>query len=92
MAYDNVDPIGDQRLDYMGALIASTIANTTRSKPSDRLFTALDFMPPWSRSDQPAQPEKSSAEMLAHVVRGMARMGAVPERLQHLIPEDSQGA
>lgn len=67
MAYDNIDPIGAQRADYMGALIASTVANTTRQKSSDRIFGPGDFLPPWITADKKAQSAEEQIELLARL-------------------------
>jgi hypothetical protein len=61
IAYDSLDPIGRWRDDFHAALIASTILNTTRTKKSDKVYVAKDFMPQWDK--QPETPEQRIKRM-----------------------------
>jgi len=79
MAYERFDPIGAQRIDLAAGIIASAVANTTRSKQSDRVYTAEDFMPEWSRAPKRQQ---TGAEQLA-IINQIAAMGGVID-LRHL--------
>jgi len=79
MAYDRLDPIGAQRIDLAAGVIASAVANTTRSKESDRVFTAADFMPEGSR---PPKRQQTGAEQLA-IINQLAAMTGVID-LRHL--------
>lgn len=44
MAYDNIDPFGDQRADLRAGIVAATVANFSMS-PAQPPLTAADFMP-----------------------------------------------
>jgi len=50
MAYENIEPFGDNRGDLRAGIIASTIANANRNpKRRRRAFSAEDFMPKFGR-------------------------------------------
>jgi hypothetical protein len=44
MAYDSLDPIGDERGDYQAGIIAATVANRWRVK-GERTHKPADFVP-----------------------------------------------
>ena len=44
VAYDSIEPIGDIRMDLVGGVVASTLANCHRGK-NQSAFRPLDFMP-----------------------------------------------
>lgn len=44
MAFDMIDPIGEQRGDLRAGIIAATVANSVRGKDTEP-FRPLDFMP-----------------------------------------------
>jgi hypothetical protein len=44
MAYDRLDPLGDERADYRAAIIAATVANRSRGK-GERSYSPADFVP-----------------------------------------------
>tara|TARA_R110002110_G_scaffold166143_2_gene366673 strand:- start:33 stop:314 length:282 start_codon:yes stop_codon:yes gene_type:complete len=44
-SYFSMEPFGNTRSDIQAGIIASTIANCNRTKSSQKLFNATDFMP-----------------------------------------------
>lgn len=71
MAYDTLDPIGQERADLRAGIIASTVANTARDeKKHPKPFSADEFMPEFEalRAEKPQQTIEQQiqiAEMLA---------------------------
>ena len=44
IAYDRIDPFGEERADLRAAIIAATVANAFRGK-NGKTFMPVDFMP-----------------------------------------------
>lgn len=61
MAFDRLDPIGNERADLHAGIVASTIANCHRGK-SQRAYVPADFMPKYGEAHKP---RKTVAEMEA---------------------------
>jgi len=78
IAYDTIEPIGEQRTDMACGVIASTIANCHRPK-GHSAFKPLDFMPVQRNSDE-SEPENVIAQ-----VHALAAL--VPHT--HTVEEDS---
>ena len=51
-AYDRVEPIGPDRVDYQFAILTATLANCHRSK-NQRAYKPQDFLPEWGTADKP---------------------------------------
>ena len=50
--YDTLDPIGRERDDWRGALVASLLAEIYRDrKQRNKAYTIDDFMPKWGESE-----------------------------------------
>lgn len=62
MAYDRVDPFGEERADLRSAIVAATLANIHRGKNA-KPFEAADFMPRFDR----AKPKQTPTEMQARL-------------------------
>jgi hypothetical protein len=75
-AYETVaGPIGQERLDYLFALLQVTIANVNRSKKS-RPYKIDQFMPKWDPKPLPERrPEMSPEDMLRAAKRINRAMG-----------------
>lgn len=74
MAYDSIDPIGDDRGDLQAGVIASTVASVHR-KEGSKPFVPRDFMPladAWKAPEKVAR--ERSAELLAKVKATFGRM------------------
>ena len=72
MAYDSVEPFGEDRADLRAGIIASTIANVNRESKR-KAFVPRDFMPDFDSKPKPAQ---SQQEMTAVMNQFMARQNA----------------
>ncbi len=57
MAAYAAEPWGEWRTDYAGGIVAATLANINR-KPSASPFSPADFMPRFTRAEEPATPEQ----------------------------------
>lgn len=62
--FDQIEPFGDRRLDYIAGLICSTIANTTRTKKSDKVWKISDFMPEWDKPEVKPQTEEDHLNIM----------------------------
>ena len=60
MAYDNVEPIGDRRLDLLFALLMAVTVNIHKSK-DDKPAMAADFLPEFWTEER-FEPEAQSLE------------------------------
>lgn len=73
-AYERVaGPVGDERLDYLFAMLQATIANVNRSK-KQKAYEAAAFMPKWGMAKESSGP-MSGEEMLDAVKKLNGRMG-----------------
>lgn len=70
MAYDRLDPIGDDRADWNAASIACAVTNPHRTKKEP--YKVKDFMP------QYGTPERPSPEALHHKIKSV--FGALATR------------
>lgn len=59
MAYDRLDPCGEERADLRAGIICSIIANVNRGKNTEA-FTPSDFMPDFSKSVEEIEEEKQN--------------------------------
>lgn len=75
-AYEKVaGPIGQERDDFLFAMLCSVIANANRGKRS-KPFEAKQFMPKWDPDAPPERrPELSGEEMLRAVKRAHKALG-----------------
>jgi hypothetical protein len=66
MAYDSLDPIGDERGDYQAGVVAATLANVWRGK-GQKACAPGDFVPRFGAEppDQETLIEKAKALALA---------------------------
>lgn len=69
-AYSHIDPFGNERLDLIAGIIASTTANVHRGK-NDKPFKASDFMPDWRSQEEKLQHRRAELEMQAWFQRCM---------------------
>jgi hypothetical protein len=67
MAYNKLEPWGEERADLRAGIVASVIANSNRGK-NQKAFKPQDFMP----SFEPEDPEEQTARLLA---AAMAALG-----------------
>ena len=63
VAYDSIEPIGDIRMDLVGGIISSTLANCHRGK-NQSAFRPLDFMP-IQKQGKEASKEDTIGQLLA---------------------------
>lgn len=64
MIMESMEPFGDRRGDVQASMICSTIANTQRTKKSDKVWGPNDFMPKWDRPPVKEQTVDEQVEML----------------------------
>ena len=69
MAYDSLEPFGEERADLRMGVIASTIANVNRGK-NTKAFSAQDFMPKFGQQEE-EEPYKQSTEEIKKVMMGI---------------------
>tara|TARA_R110002020_G_scaffold451901_1_gene666115 strand:- start:8713 stop:9003 length:291 start_codon:yes stop_codon:yes gene_type:complete len=50
IAYERIDPMGTERLEVMISQVSAQLANSKRTKKSDKLYEATDFIPKWDAS------------------------------------------
>lgn len=55
MLLEQLEPFGDRRGDIQAGIVAAMIANSNRTKKSDRVFKPLDFVPDWESAPTPAR-------------------------------------
>jgi len=67
MAYDSIDPIGNDRGDLQAGIISMVVANSSGAKNNGRSFTATDFMP-FIEKEKPNPVAKFRAQM-QHMVK-----------------------
>lgn len=64
MAYEQIEPFGEQRADLRAAIIAATVANALRGRKSRRRWKPADFMPVFARK-RTATPDELLAKARA---------------------------
>lgn len=74
-AYDKLDPVGDWRIEFVGAKLESLISNLVnvlyaKKGHTPTMTTALDFMPDWTGERQVEQ-KKQSPEEMKKILMGM---------------------
>ena len=67
MAFDRIEPFGEQRQDARFAQVLALMANYMR-KAGAKQFTAADFMPDWDGS------RKTEPQDLEQHIRGLFKM------------------
>ena len=100
-AYDQLEPIGVERQEFMLALISSTLTNVAISalgKKGTKLTNALDFLPKWdsegasekteesSQAPQSVEEQKKVMETIARLCGGGKKSGRI-----HRHPVDANG-
>lgn len=65
MAFNNIEPFGEERADLQSAIIACTMANAWRGK-SQRAFKVSDFMPNFEG------PKEQSTEEIVRIFKAAA--------------------
>jgi len=66
LAYQQIDPSGEDRADLRAAIIACVIANANRD-PKSKPFTPSDFMPDFAPKRQPPNDELIRAKLMLFV-------------------------
>ena len=56
IAFDQIDPIGDERADLNAGIVASTLANCNRGEATEP-FKPADFMPDYDGSRREEEPD-----------------------------------
>lgn len=76
MAYDMLEPFGHDRLPAYFGTVAATVANTQRSKRSDRVFQWRDFFPAYGTTKHQTTAEQISiVELLNEAFGGVDKRG-----------------
>lgn len=76
-AYDRIEPFGVDRLPFYFGTIAATIANTQRSKSTDKVYQWYDFFEPFERIEthQTVEEQIQIVEMLNAAFGGIDKRG-----------------
>lgn len=75
-AYDLIEPFGHDRQSVYFGTIAATIANTQRSKKSDKALQWYDFFPPYGQAKhQTTEEQISIVEMFNEIFGGQDLRG-----------------
>jgi hypothetical protein len=73
MAYDALDPIGDERGDWRAGIIAATVANRHRNK-GETVHKPSDFVPRFGEPERPTQEQLiEKAKLFALMMGGEFR-------------------
>ena len=64
LAFNRIQPIGDDRMDVLFAMLSSLTANINRQK-GQRSYNFNDFLPQW-------RPKRQSEEDLANLLSGLS--------------------
>ena len=67
MAYDSVEPFGEDRADLRAGIIASQIVNVHLSK-GQRATVPADFMPDFDPKPKPAQSQREMAAVMGQLM------------------------
>lgn len=68
LAYDRIDPIGNDRFDVLFAMLTSTLANCHRSKKQSA-YKLEDFIPRWGSKSKQGNLDKMRAVMHQYAAR-----------------------
>ena len=78
-AYNRLEPIGDERIEFSLAMISSVITNiaiAALGKPGAKQTTPLDFLPKWDGVGEGKgsgkEPKKQSVEEMKKILQSIA--------------------
>lgn len=63
--FEQMEPFADRRGDIQAGIIAAMIANSHRTKSTDKIFGPKDFIPDWD----PAPPKEQTPEQQMQMMR-----------------------
>lgn len=63
MILEQIEPFGDRRGDIQTGQLLAMLANTNRTKKSDKVFGPLDFIPNWEPVPQAAHTQTPEEQM-----------------------------
>jgi hypothetical protein len=79
LTYYELEPWGEQQAEYRAGLIASAMANTTRSKRSDHLFKPAEFMRELYIEEAKQDLPESEKRLVEKVIGVFGPMGGTPD-------------
>jgi hypothetical protein len=71
-AYHILEPIGEERSEFMIAQLCTLVANIMRGK-NVKSFSISDFMPRWDGEEVSLEPKKQSAEEMKEIFLNIAK-------------------
>lgn len=81
LAYNNLDPIGEERHDFQAALVASVMAEIHRdTKRRAKPFQPGDFMPEWGQREEPGPAWQGMLKMVEMMNTMMGGQDLRPKR------------
>lgn len=88
MAYERVTgTIGPDREDIHAGIIASTMANTARSKKS-KVYKPKDFIPEWDQREQTIEEQIATVRQIHQRVTRKKRPGKTPQNKTGEVGQD----
>lgn len=54
--YSSIEPFGEERADLRAGIVASAVLNANRSKSTDKVWSAQDFLMKFGKEDEANQP------------------------------------
>jgi len=75
-AYNRLEPIGDERIEFSLAMISSVLTNiaiAALGKPGAKQTTPLDFLPKWDAKEEiKSKTKKQSVEEMKEILKTIA--------------------
>ncbi len=75
-AYNRLEPIGDERIEFSLAMISSVLTNiaiAALGKPGAKQTTPLDFLPKWdAKEETKPKTKKQSVEEMKEILKTIA--------------------